>query len=173
MPSINILAPGPQLKPQPVVGSPLVLYACVTHHLYRSERLLSRQMGAVVHCEDGGVYKHGRRVKCNEFDAMKLVAEHTNVPVPRSLQYEQLGNMGMIVMSFIPGTPLSDMWKEMPSHNRQSVLTQLRGYVAEWRKISQPVQCNRAFVMGGAVSDKVPIPGREFTGPFLDDATFR
>jgi hypothetical protein len=133
-------------------------------------------MGAVVLIQDECIYKYGTRVKRNEYDAMKLVAEATYVPVPRVVQYEQLGKMGIIAMSVIPGVPLSSTWTTMPSHSRKSVLAQLKGYVAEWRRIAQPAECSGAFVcgaMGGVVSPHVPIPGRRFTGPFLDDPTFR
>jgi aminoglycoside phosphotransferase len=151
----------------------LLMRLTVTHS---NERVLARQSGAVVYFDDGLVYKYGDRVKRNEFDAMKLVAEHTSVPVPRNLEYAQIDEMGMIAMSSIPGTPLSDTWEEMPSQNKQSILTQLRGYATEWRKIPQPTNCKGALVcgvMGGEVSDDVPIPGPKFLGPFFDDATFR
>ena len=64
----------------------------------------------------------------------------------------------------------------MPSHTQNSVLTQLKGYAAEWRKLKQPASCNNMSVcgiVGDPVSCEVPVPGRKFTGPFPDDHTFR
>ena len=56
----------------------------------------------------------------------------------------------------------------MLSHIQKSVLMQLKGYAAEWRKIVQPATCNSMLacgIMGGPVSHQV-LPGRDFTGPF-------
>jgi len=140
--------------------------------------VLSKQSGATVLFEDGYVLKYGDRVKCNEFEAMKLVSEQTNVPVPTPLAYfDPNPDLGIISMAFVPGQPLKNTWTEMPSHTQNSVITQLKGYAAEWRKIKQPAEsCNNMSVcgiIGGPVSCEVPVPGRNFTGPFPDDHTFR
>jgi hypothetical protein len=79
-------------------------------------------------------------------------------------------------MSLVAGHVLSDAWTDMPSQTRDSIMTQLKGYVSEWRRVTQPASCNGAFVCGvtgGPVSSYVPIPGPPFTGPFSDDFTFR
>ncbi|GBE86968.1 kinase-like domain-containing protein [Sparassis latifolia] len=138
---------------------------------------LSHQGGATVQLYNGQlIYKFGHRVKENEFHAMKLVSEHTSIPVPRVTDWAQFNKTGFLVMSFIPGKPLSESWDSMPSQSRHSIVSQLKGHLTQLRQIPKPAECNGAFVcgaMGGPVSTEVPIPGRQFTGPFADDLTFR
>lgn len=67
-------------------------------------RILSRQGGGHVTCHDNNiVYKYGDRVRHSEEVAMRLVKQHTGVPVPKIILSSYEPETGNIGMSFIPG----------------------------------------------------------------------
>jgi len=133
-------------------------------------------MGAIVEYDRNlYLYKHGSRVRRNEADALRLIEQHTSVPVPHVFD-SYFGDVGIIVMSFINGQPLSTLWDEMPSQHKHSILAQLKGYIAQWRRIPQPSECDGAYscgILGGSLSPDVAVPGRDFTGPFATNLEFR
>ncbi|KAK2813821.1 hypothetical protein FQN50_000222 [Emmonsiellopsis sp. PD_5] len=84
--------------------------------------VLSRQGGRLILQHDSDyISKSGTAVKKTESEAMKLVANHTSVPVPRII-YAQFRARNNIGMSIIPGTPLDKSWNSLDDETKQSCL---------------------------------------------------
>ena len=135
---------------------------------------IASQGGATIAHDGKYVYKYGTRVNRSEFEVMKLIAKKTTVPVPAVYDYEEQGGQGCIKMAFVRGQPLSNTWATMSDESQQAIITTLKGYIAQWRAIGRPdtypMYCN---VLGEALSPEVPIPGRNYVGPYANDLTFR
>ncbi|KAI9666807.1 MAG: hypothetical protein M1831_001583 [Alyxoria varia] len=102
-------------------------------------RILSRQPGAHVTCHDNNlVYKSGGRVRYNEEMAMRLVEQHTRVPVPTVVISLYRPEKGSIGMSYLPDVTLGSIWDGLVEHNRERVCREIWNMIAQWRKIQRP-----------------------------------
>lgn len=73
--------------------------------------VLSKQSGRLVLGNDFSlVTKLGHGVRPAEAEAMRLVAEHTSVPVSKILFKSFSPDHSIIQMTLIPGTPLEEKW---------------------------------------------------------------
>lgn len=76
--------------------------------------VLSKQIGRLVLEHDfPWVTKSGHAVRPAEAEAMRLVAEHTSVPVSKILFKSSSPDHGVIQMTLIPGTPLEEKWDNL------------------------------------------------------------
>jgi hypothetical protein len=81
------------------------------------------------------ILKIGYGVTRSEADAMRLVAAHTSVPVPRVDRVGERGDCGYILMSQLEGQPLADAWEHLAPEEKASVIQELRAFVGEWRAL--------------------------------------
>lgn len=86
--------------------------------------------------EEDWILKVGSSVKLSEADAMQFVARNTSVPVPIIHDvYEKEGN-GYIFMSRVHGEPLGQMWNNLCTEQKVSVIRQLNHYITELEALS-------------------------------------
>lgn len=89
------------------------------HNTDSEVRFLSRQGGAHVWCFDNNlVCKQGSRVQNSEEVAMRLMRQHTSVPVADIIFSNYKPGDGSISMSFIPGLQLKLVWMDSMSAPR-------------------------------------------------------
>lgn len=81
------------------------------------------------------ILKAGATVKLSEAKAMQYVARHTSVPVPEVQDSYIQHGCGYILMSKAHGEPLADVWKDLDSVQRASVISQLRDYAEQIRSL--------------------------------------
>ncbi|WEW55900.1 hypothetical protein PRK78_001335 [Emydomyces testavorans] len=101
--------------------------------------VLSKQAGAkVLLFDDEMVLKAGPRVRKSEEAAMRLVEEHTNIPIPELYQATYNMDEGRLAMSFIPGTPLKHVWDDLDTKKKQHVCEELWTMINKLRQIPKP-----------------------------------
>ena len=91
-------------------------------------------------CHDNNiVFKYGSRVRCGEEVAMRLVGQHTSVPVPKIiLSHYEPPEKGTIGMSFVPGFTLKSMWDGLDEGNKERICLEIWTMIANWQKIQRP-----------------------------------
>ena len=129
-----------------------------------------------------GLYlKHTRELSesQNEFNALKLVRQHTSIPAPAPLDFVSVPNDldgssdAYILMSTLPGEPLSRCRDVIGDVDFEQMKFQMRDYLAQIRDIPQTVNpampiCN---TLGEAIRD-TRVLGGEPAGSFPDEASF-
>lgn len=105
--------------------------------------LLSKQAGATVRIIDPGVVqKCGTRVTRSEEAALRLVAEHTRVPVPEFYAADYVPwrgkEHGDLLMSLVDGFPLQAVWDGLDSRAKERVCRELWGIVMQLRQVPRP-----------------------------------
>lgn len=103
--------------------------------------VLSKQIGRLVLEHDFSyVTKSGHRVRPVEAEAMRLVSQHTSVPVPEVL-FKIFGpDYGNIDMTLIPGMPLENKWDKLDEETKRSVCRQIWDFILEIRTVPPPVE---------------------------------
>lgn len=82
--------------------------------IYERVTTLSHQDGVkVLLFNDKIVLKVGDRVLPSEEITMRLVKEHTDIPVPEVYLATYFASEGRLAMSVIPGTPLKNVWDNL------------------------------------------------------------
>lgn len=81
------------------------------------------------------ILKAGPSVKLSEAEAMQYVARCTSVPVPEVRESYTKNGCGYIFMAKADGEPLADVWKDLGSEQRASVVCQLRDYAEQLRSL--------------------------------------
>lgn len=90
-------------------------------------------------CHDNNiVYKYGSRVRYSEEVAMRLVKQHTSVPVPKIILSTYAPEQGNIGMSLIPGSTLQSIWDRLDECNKERVCLEIWTMIAQWRPIPRP-----------------------------------
>ena len=87
------------------------------------------------------VCKSGTRVRYGEEVAMRLVKQHTSVPVPKILwpfsrNYEP--GKGHIGMTFVRGFTLESKWDGLDESNKERICLEIWTMIAQWRRIPCP-----------------------------------
>lgn len=100
-----------------------------------------------------------------EAHAMRLVAEHTSIPVPKVHCAFVHRNATYIVMSRIEGDMACYRWLDRPEESKAKVLAQLRLMVAQLRAVPAPEGAGVNNVVGGPFYDP-RLPSSLFWGPF-------
>ncbi|PHH53866.1 hypothetical protein CFIMG_002605RAa2 [Ceratocystis fimbriata CBS 114723] len=83
------------------------------------------------------VVKDGEGVREAEANAMKLVRQHTSIPVPEVYNVYRDADSGhmCIVMEYIDGEQLDKAWPRLSEEQKDKIVQQLRGYFVELRQI--------------------------------------
>jgi len=85
--------------------------------------------------ESNKILKTSRRVRVAEADAMRLVADQTQIPVPEVFDAYERDGIGYIWMSKIEGQPLSDVFFKLSEEDFHTIISQLSRYIKELRTI--------------------------------------
>lgn len=88
--------------------------------------------------DDNIVFKTGYRVRYGEEIAMRLVKQHTSVPVPIIILSNYEPKKGMIGMSFIHGSTLDSIWDTLDECNKERACRDIWTMIAQWQQIPRP-----------------------------------
>jgi tRNA A-37 threonylcarbamoyl transferase component Bud32 len=116
------------------------------------------------------VVKYGD-VEFIEAANMNFIRENTSIPVPKVLHtYERTGKR-YIVMEFVDGVLLEDVWRKCPDQEWGVIVSELKGYLGEMRAIEPPENCMIGSVLGGPAVDRRQL-GAVRAGPFKTETEF-
>ncbi|KAK2792390.1 hypothetical protein FQN52_003325 [Onygenales sp. PD_12] len=134
----------------------------------KGEELHSMGSRKVIRYGPDKVIKSGN-IDISEADALKFVADHTTIPVPRvhSVRTSEDPYKCEIIMDYIPGTRLDKAWQLFSHEQKVAVATQLGGYISQLRKL-------KGTYIGGVNRGKVTVGRykRIRCGPFDDEQQF-
>lgn len=109
----------------------------------------------------GAVGPHGVRVSPNrmikgpchepELAALKYVAEHTSIPVPRVFKAHYHDSHLYIKMQYVCGIDLQVAWRCCLSHDKKHIITEVVDYINQLRKLEPPQE----GIVASASCDKV------------------
>lgn len=113
------------------------------------------------------VLKSGRNLRLSEADAMRYIATHTSIPVPRILDASTDGKHTSITMEYIEGTRLDKIWNSLPENQKKDIAAQINDYLFQLRGLT-------GRYIGG--TNRAPaIDSRRYDlegGPFESEAQF-
>lgn len=108
--------------------------------------VLSKQIGRLVLEHDFSyVTKSGYGVRPVEAEAMRLVSQHTSVPVPEILFKSFGSDYGNITMTLIPGMLLEKKWDKLDEETKRPICRQIWDLILEIRTIQPPVELKGLF----------------------------
>lgn len=83
------------------------------------------------------IMKTGETVRMAEATAMRLVAEKTNIPVPKVLDAytQEADGRGVILMEYVEGETLDKPWTAYNAAQQASIILQLQSYLQELRTL--------------------------------------
>ncbi|KAI1273332.1 kinase-like protein [Xylaria sp. FL0933] len=117
------------------------------------------------------IVKSSKRIRLSEAEAMKFVRDNTSIPVPEvynAYRDEESGHT-RIVMEFIEGVELEEAWDTYSATEKESVITQLRGYMKELRQLKGTFI---GAVDGSWCDDHFFDDDRGGYGPFVNEEQF-
>ncbi|KAL2864275.1 aminoglycoside phosphotransferase family protein [Aspergillus lucknowensis] len=79
------------------------------------------------------ILKVGWRVHMGEAEALILLAERSQIPVPEVLSAYTIGDIGFILMTKIDGQTLGSCMDSMSPEDLSAISCQLKAYILEWR----------------------------------------
>ena len=80
--------------------------------------------------------KSGPNLRAHEASTLQFIAENTTIPVPKvhDVRWED-GRVAAIVMDYMPGKPLNQVWETLSHDQKCSIANQLHSYIAELREL--------------------------------------
>ncbi|CAG8251617.1 unnamed protein product, partial [Penicillium salamii] len=122
--------------------------------------------GSVLMLTDRICVKYGRLVHLSEASAVRFVAEHTSIPVPKVKCAFTHSGRTYLVMERIKGDMIGYLWGHRSEESKAKLLSQLAEKVRQLRDIQPPEGCKIASVDGGSLFDcRLPGSVTRF-GPF-------
>ena len=117
------------------------------------------------------VVKTGDSVRLAEVAAMNLVREKTSIPVPEvyNAYTDPATGHVRIVMEFIEGDCLADVWDTFSTEQKQQVTEQLRDFLSQLHDIRESFV---GSVDGTACADPLFDEDIGAYGPYKDEASF-
>lgn len=106
-------------------------------------------------CQFGSrtLIKRGDRVRLTEALTMDFIARNTAIPVPRPLDIFTFRGVTYILMEFIKGRLLADVWHALSSDQKHDAMRQLKGYMAQLRSLTPSNPTRVQAVNGGPIID--------------------
>jgi serine/threonine protein kinase len=102
---------------------------------------------------------------------MRFVARNTNIPIPSVWTSFKWRSVEYVVMSHVPGVTLEDILRNSKSGTieyQETIVEQLRCFVAQLRSLQSPYGASICSVLGGSVYDhrlRADVP----SGPYRDE----
>ncbi|CAL1696665.1 unnamed protein product [Somion occarium] len=152
---------------KPTIKHPIeVLYSDPAEHDVAPHYILEKiptgtlphaSFGAVVKISESLLVKYNQRVRKAEADMMIYVQLHTTIHVPRVILIFRQGEVTYIVMELVPGRNLQEVWDDLDTVTRQTVMAQISSYIGQMRALPRP---------SGAAAPG-PIDGSRCRGPWF------
>jgi serine/threonine protein kinase len=117
------------------------------------------------------VVKLGPDLDLVEAESMKFISEKTSIPVPKVLNTYEKNGMKYIVMEYVKGKNLNNVWESMAPSVRETVIAELREYIRQMRQISPPEGVKIGSVTGGPAVDRRRLDAI-YGGPFESEKDF-
>lgn len=142
----------------------LLAYKTATHK--RARRLSwNTHPGGVIFVSPTLCIKSTPFTRLAEASAMRFVAQHTSIPVPKvHCAFEEKGQT-YILMERIDGETLARVWGQRSDESRAQILRQLKAIVDELRGIPALPKTGVSNVDGGPIFDH-RLPRQSSWGPF-------
>ncbi|KAM5475330.1 hypothetical protein MauCBS54593_001806 [Microsporum audouinii] len=102
-----------------------------------SNRLGSHSYVPIYRIDDRTVAKVTDPHRVAEAEAMRFVRANTSIPVPEvyNAYTDEVKNRGIILMEYVEGSVLEDVWDTLNQEQRQNILDQLKSFMDELRSI--------------------------------------
>ncbi|KAF1999752.1 hypothetical protein P154DRAFT_563821 [Amniculicola lignicola CBS 123094] len=140
---------------------------------------LSRQSGGHVIRDGDFVEKTGDRVRPREAVALRLVQQHTSVPVPTVHSQSFADDHGTIRMSYVDGDRLDKIWPDFEDCDeiKEDVCNRIWDLIYQFRTIPKPTEFANSFqcAADGTASTDVLIKAlpTHSSDPLASDADLR
>ncbi|TQV92138.1 Protein kinase-like domain [Cordyceps javanica] len=82
--------------------------------------------------------RHGRSDLLAERRNLELIAEQTNVPVPRVYDFYTTSGFEHLIMEKVPGVTLEYAWPSLSSPEREDLADQVVGLIGQFRRLQSP-----------------------------------
>ena len=117
------------------------------------------------------VVKYGLDLDLAEAASMIFIQERTKIPLPKILNAYRKEGYGYIIMEFVEGELLQRLWPKLLPDEKRGILTELKDYICQIRRIKCPAGTQIGSVMGGPAIDRRQL--KSITGgPFTSVAEF-
>lgn len=147
-------------------------YPTITSDILKTFEKLSDTPG-LYKMDEKTALKTGKATRMAEAAALRFVRETTSVPVPEvydAYMREDKPDCGAIIMEFIEGDTLDDVWGDLDTDQKESIITQLKGYFDQLRTIKGDFI---GSVDRSHCEDQIFSNNRGAYGPFQDEHEFR
>ena len=112
-----------------------------TSEILTSERLYMKKVVGDITVRVGTHYvvKYGTSsTQIREGENMLFVKQTTTIPVPTVYRIYKEGDKNFLVMEYVPGKTLKEVWPQLPLIGKQTFARQIRRYIQELRAIPSP-----------------------------------
>jgi len=125
--------------------------------------------------DDELILKTGSRVSRSEEIALRLVKNHTGVPVPEVYSSHYFEDKGHLCMSYIPGKPLHESWDRLDNGTKERLCHEIWATVEKLRQIPKPKELQHLFLClaDGSNSQDVLVADLPEPQRLLDDQAVR
>ncbi|KPM35906.1 hypothetical protein AK830_g10680 [Neonectria ditissima] len=106
-----------------------------------------------------------------ELETMRFVHANTSIPVPQvqNAYYDKKMEEGIIIMDYVEGTTLKEAWGNFTETQKDSIISQLRGYMAQLRHFKSDFI---GSINGTACNDQFFDDDPQGYGPYATEEEF-
>jgi serine/threonine protein kinase len=133
--------------------------------------LASNTSRKVVKIGEDVVVKFGSKVGLDEVESMMFIRENTAVSVPKILDAYSQDGKNYIIMEYIPGSLLKNVWDSLLAEDKSVITKEMRDYVCQLRRLPMPTDGLIGSVTGGLAVDRRQL-GAVRGGPFPSEMDF-
>ncbi|OAX77473.1 hypothetical protein ACJ72_08229 [Emergomyces africanus] len=137
----------------------------------QSDRLGSDEFVHIYRFEERKIAKLCMPAQVTQAETMQFVRKNTSLPVPEvyDAYVDESSNRGIIVMEYVEGNILRDVWDDLTGEQQSSIANQLKAYIRELQSLKGifigPVD-------GSPCYDPTFCVGEESFGPFATETEF-
>lgn len=116
------------------------------------------------------VVKLGPDLDLAEIDNIQFIRTHTTLPVLKIISVYEKNGFKYILMEFLEGDKLANIWKDLPQSQKDSICADLTDYLRQMRSIPPPPNFIGSVTRGPAVDRRSmrAVKG----GPFSSEQAF-
>lgn len=117
------------------------------------------------------VAKFGPEVNLTEADAVMYIRNNTTIPVPMIFDAFNKDGKNYIVMEYMQGVLLKDVWWKISKEEKSVIISELRDIICQMRRLPVPEGVLIGSVTGGPAVDRRQF-GSASGGPFRSEYEF-